>query len=204
VKEGTLQEYEQLRTELLHADRLVLEVLSIAVGAWCVIVGQGVLAREPLIFVLPLPLLTIAQRYAADKRWSIWVIASYIKHYIEVPGSGIAWETRLHHMRSYCAKQGVFCPGQSIIKVECLFFSVLASLSLLGYVYYAVTESAQWWGYVLAGALFLSVVWAAAQSYLRLCQEGREGALLDASWPELDRVSETEGPAEDALAPQPE
>ncbi|MGC9320347.1 MAG: hypothetical protein ACP5KN_20105 [Armatimonadota bacterium] len=200
MNEGALREYEQLRTELLHADRLVLEVLSITVGAWCLILGQGVLAQEPLIFILPLPLLSIAQRYAADKRWCIWVIASYLKHYIEVPGSGIHWETRLHQMRTYCDRQGVFCPGQNIVRVECLFFTVLASLSLLGFIYYAGKSPVQWWGYVLAGLLFASVIWAAANSYFRLCREGREGALLDASWPELEGADDPAGSTDDGSA----
>ena len=51
-----LREYEILRDEILHADRLVVQVLSISIGFIGLIFGQGVVSQNPYVFLVPFPI----------------------------------------------------------------------------------------------------------------------------------------------------
>jgi hypothetical protein len=123
---GRLKEYELLRTEILQADRLVVQVLGIALAGVSVVLAQGFVCDEPLIFLVPYPLLAVAGLYVADKRWLVWLIASYLRSRLESEGAGPLWETRLARYRDLAAKRRVrFSPATNVILVEFLLFNAM-------------------------------------------------------------------------------
>jgi hypothetical protein len=193
MDEGVLKEYEQLRTEILHADRLCLEAMSIAFAAASLLLGYGVEKESAFVCIAPVPLLWIASLYVADKRWVIWLIASYLRTYIESPESGIRWESRLAVFRDRARDQpGSFCPTINMVLVECLTFNAMGLVCSALYAFFVTTKHLrpQEPGWELRSLYYLVAVFAIAglstltyRSFCRLRAIGHSAETLDNLWP---------------------
>lgn len=201
-KDGLLKEYEQLRQGILHTEGSILQVLGIVLGAVGVITAQGFSSKSPYIFLIAMPLMTITSFYIADKRWGIWLVASYLKKFVESKESGLQWETRLHSFRTEFEKTKKnrwigFLPGQNIMQIEFVLFNTIGFAHLLFFFYYARCPFISTWiftlpsiqcqntpslMYLLAIFLFLLLLGITRFHYKNLLKEGREGSSLEACW----------------------
>ncbi len=189
-RQGKLKEYELLRQELLHHDRAVLQVIGLILGFLGIITAQGLTSGNPYVFIVPLPVLVGLNIYVSDKRWAIWLIASYLQHFVEKPGLGPSWETDLHWFRTACRRRHGFTPGQNVILVECWFLNILGLLELGLFAFFAQNKSIPLWQYSIPTAFCGWLLWQTINQYRKLVREGREGATLDVIWQEAHELSE--------------
>jgi hypothetical protein len=184
-----LKEYEIMREEILHSDRLVVQVISISLGLIGVVLGQGIVAQNPFVFLVPFPFIWAISRYVEDKRWLIWLVAAYLRKHIEGP-KGPSWETWVFAFRSNVKKKGGrFCPAQNVMMVECLLFNVI-SLSCVGlYVAFGIEKGVPGWSYCVPAILCLFVGWSTVSGCLNLTRQGRAGSRLAQSLPTPDEFS---------------
>lgn len=153
--DGLLKEYEQLRQGILQTEGAILQVLGIVLGSIGVIVAQGMSSANPYTFLIALPLLIFTNSYIADKRWGIWLVAFYLRNYIEDENRGLQWETWLYKFRSYYPKKSqerTFLPGQNIMDREFVLFNAVGFLHVLLFFAYANNLTA--WRYSLPITLF--------------------------------------------------
>ena len=172
-----LKEYELLRDEILHADRLVVHVISMSLGLIGIIIGQGVVSGNPYIFLIPFPIIWASSRYVEDKRWLIWVIAAYLRRHLE-GSDGPSWETWAFAFRSKVKRTGGrFCPGQNVMLAECILFNIM-SLSCAGlFIGFAYGTVPSTWIYLMPIPLLLSAAIAVSTvtGHVKLCRQGRAG-----------------------------
>jgi hypothetical protein len=192
--EGRLKEYELLRQELLQYDQSILQIVGIVIGLIGVVTAQGLTSGNPWIFVVPLPVLIVLSTYVSDKRWIIWLIASYISEFIEKQDLGPQWETRLYWFRTACRHKKGFMPGQNVIRIECLLFNLLGLMEFVLFAHFGWSKQIPYWHYLVPLAF---LVWLAVQtltSYCRLVHEGGEGGTLSQLWAEGRRLKESSRP----------
>jgi hypothetical protein len=175
-QDGLLKEYEQLRQGILQTEGAILQVLGIVLGAIGVIVAQGMSSGNPYTFLIALPLLIFTNSYIADKRWGIWLVAFYLRNYIEDKNLGLQWETWLYKFRTDYPKKSkkrTFLPGQNIMDREFVLFNSIGLLHVLLFFVYAKNLPA--WRYSLPIILFLILLVVTWNSRRKLIAEGREG-----------------------------
>jgi len=184
-----LKEYELLREEILHFDRLVVQVLGLCFPLLGVIIAQGLASEEARIFLVPLPILFIVSLYVADKRWGTWLIAYYLRTRLEHE-TGPLWETWLYLYRSQSnvadgkkRRPAIFCPAQNIIVVECLLFNLFGAVSLALLVIRGIDQGISPGWYALGGVLFAILAVATTAKAAALIREGREGSSLQRNAP---------------------
>lgn len=178
------KEYELLRQEILHADRIVVLILGIVFSATGIMIGQALSSNNSYILLAPFPVLWVTSHYVADKRWVIWLIASYLRCNLESRGLGMKWETSLHALRRSGKK---FIPLPNIIKVEFAVFNILGVLcAALFFVMRAQnpeTDIPLWHGSFHAlssGGLLFST----ASAFFPLIREGSKST-LDQHWTQI-------------------
>ncbi len=186
-KDGQLKEFELLRQELLQHDRAILQVVGLILGFIGIITAQGLTSGNPYVFLIPFPVLTGLSKYISDKRWAIWLIASYIMQFIEDSELGPRWETQLYFFRTACKKHG-FTPGQNIIKVECWFLNILGLIEYGLFVYFAQTKGVSFWQYLVPLPFGIWLIWQTTSQYFRLAREGRDGSNICRLWKEADQL----------------
>jgi hypothetical protein len=164
----------------------VLQVIGLILGFLGVITAQGLTSGNPYVFIVPLPVLVGLSIYVADKRWAVWLIASYLQHFVEKPGLGPSWETELHWFRTACKRKHGFTPGQNVIKVECWFLNLLGILELVLFCVFAHPRNVPWWQYSIPIAFCGWLLWQTLGQYCKLIREGRQGATLGTIWKEAD------------------
>ncbi|MBN1342346.1 MAG: hypothetical protein JXQ73_06680 [Phycisphaerae bacterium] len=179
---AALAEYRSLREEILHSDRLVVHVLGIAFSAVAIILGQGLTHKNPYLFLIPFPLLYIVSQYVADKRWLIWVIASYIRCQLERQEPALAWESSLARIRRDTHN---FTPARNVIKIEHITFILLGALCALLFVAYSWKSLNSVWECAIAlgsAALLTTLLaWASIRAYFPLLCEGTAKS-MDHRW----------------------
>jgi hypothetical protein len=181
--EGLLKEYEALRNEVLHSDRITLEAISITAAAAGLILAQGVASGSALVCLIPIPVLCVAYVYLASKRWVIWVIASYCRRYIEIPSSGIRWETRLRGFRRHRIRMTTSRYWWvSTFLTEYLIFVVLGAASAGCSAALALADGMDWLFYFAPGVLLLVLVTVATCTYRDLRRAGGAPPKMDACW----------------------
>ncbi len=192
--EGKLKEYELLRQAISSHDRSTLQLTSISIGFIGIISAQGLTSENPYVFLIGLPVLFVLSVYISDKRWTIWLIASYIKTYLESDELGPRWETRLHEFRSACKERRHFSPGQNIIRVEYLLSNILGMILCLLFVVYARGKNISWLHFLMPAIGYLCLLVQTTSQYVRLTREGREGGTLGELWPkEIAPIEGQEG-----------
>jgi len=187
--EARLKEYELLRNEILHYDKLVVQVLGLCFPLLGIILAQGVTGDDARIFLIPIPVLFIVSLYVADKRWATWLIAYYLRSRVD-RSSGPLWETWLYVFRSRAKqlreakkKPSVFSPCQNIIVVECLLFVLFGAVCLALLIICGAKQDLSPIWYVVGAAAFAFQAGVTVAKTLALVREGREGGLLQANAP---------------------
>ena len=192
--EGELKEYELLRQELMGHDRAVLQVIGIVLGFIGVMTAQGITSYNPYVFLVPLPILTLMSIYISDKRWIIWLMASYITKFVEDRGLGPQWETKLFWFRTACKESRGFIPGQNVILVDAILFVLLGVLEATLFIIFAFKKGIPYWHYVFVAILLTILIIQSCFTYCRLMREGRKGAKrrLEFLWKKATELQEKE------------
>lgn len=157
--EGVLKEYELLKSEILHRDRLVLQIQSIVFPAVGIIVAQAFSFDISYVFLVPLPILLIASYYVANQRWSILQIASYLRCEIESknPALGLKWESELSALQDARIKRS--SPFRGNILVESSLFNIFGITALILYFWHWLKGSRiHFWEGLLKPQGYLPVV----------------------------------------------
>lgn len=185
--DAQLKEYELLRQELLQLDRAVLQAIGLIIGFIGVITAQGLTSGNPFVYLITLPLVFGFSFYIFDKRWGIFLIASYLKNYIENPESGPRWETQLYYFRNVCKKQN-FIQVHNIIKIECGFIVLLSIIEYGLFVYFGYIQNLPFWQLIIPIPFILVLIWHTTSEYNVLMHEGKDGGRLDRLWEEAENL----------------
>jgi len=181
--DARLREYELLRAEILHADGLIVRVIGVFLALIGIIIGQGFVSGEPYVFLVPFPIIWAVSRYVDDKRWSIWLIASYLRRHLEGP-SGPSWETWLFAYRQKAKDRHLrFCPAQNVMLVECVLFNLI-SLSCGGcFIAFALRAGLPYGSLASPLVLCAFIAICTIRACMRLFRPGRAGSPLLAALP---------------------
>ena len=185
-----LKEYELLRTELLQHDRAVLQTISIFMGFVGVITAQGIVSGNPYVFLIPLPIVLVLYMYIADKRLTIWLMASYLREFVEKQRLGPLWETRLSLHREITKKKRPkrkdhFLPAQNIIEVEYAFSFMITLVEVTLFSIYGLRQSMEWYWIFLVFVVWVILVGIIFMFHKKLIQAGQLDSDLHKVWGDM-------------------
>ncbi|MFC1607138.1 hypothetical protein ACFL47_04125 [Candidatus Latescibacterota bacterium] len=180
--EGQLKEYDLLRQEILQTGRVITQIITISISIVGLITAQGLRSQNPFIFLIPLPIILVLSMYVFDQRWVVWLIASYIRKFVEQAGLGPCWETRLYLFRSATKEKRCFTPGQNIIFVEYLLFNFVAVIDSTLFTYTGISYKLSSYWYAFPWMIYLWILTYTTIQFRRLRREGRRGSKLEEFW----------------------
>jgi hypothetical protein len=138
-------EYDQLRKEILHNDTLTMQILGgvVVVASALMSVAFGInvqnLLIKGLLFFFAEIIAIIGLGQTIDRERSTFIIASYLRTFIEPNTTGIKWESRLREFRTRShAKSALPSYGEFINyqRFTYLFLIAINFLSSAGCVLY--------------------------------------------------------------------
>lgn len=176
--DAVLAEYNSLRAEILHADRVALGVMGIALSSTTLIASYAIANSSPFVFLVPLPVLWMALRYIATKRWDIYTIGSYIRCRIENTGIGLGWETAVAE-----AKGSAVGHRLRISRITSCEFWLLTLMGLVLVVLFEgyYEHPALYWPRSVPIVGYAFYLFTSVRTYRKLWRE-RETRSLDAMW----------------------
>jgi len=106
--EELLFEYDQLRTEIIHNSTLTTQItagiLTLGAALMAIAFSEIItnLAAKGFLLLVLIPLIAaIGMWQTLDRSRSTYVIASYLRIFIEPLLKNVRWETRLHEFRKH-------------------------------------------------------------------------------------------------------
>jgi hypothetical protein len=134
-----LFQYEKLREEILHNDTLAFQILGATIVVVSTIFGiafsQAVFTAKGrgFLFAVADAVAIIGMFQGVDRQRSTFLIASYLRHFIEPQMSHVRWETRLLRFRHLAGRKSGY---GATLGYELITYFVLVTASLgLGIVF---------------------------------------------------------------------
>ncbi len=167
-REGLLEEYRTLRTEILQNDRvcqgLSVSALALISLSWAAMVWSG----EFLLAVLPSAIYLAYLQLLLHKYEGTYRIATYLAAFLEPKIPGLGWETRLRRQREGATAAG-FWAGVWSIEALLMILAAAPAFALVLWQFRIATPGMGvplWWVVVLLAEV--GVVWIACQQIAKV------------------------------------
>src|SRR3989304_2602969 len=109
-------EYKTLRDEILMEYQREVHMAAFVFTATTLIIGYGINAKSPFVFLVPLVLLALLLFQLRNAQDSILTISVYIRVFIESKrDSGQHWETTIDTLRDKLRNEGRFLSLTDVI-----------------------------------------------------------------------------------------
>jgi hypothetical protein len=144
--EGLLFEYDQLRKEILHNDTLTIQILGGIALLAGILMSAAFRNEVPnlwvkgFLFFLVQLIACIGVWQTVDRGRSTYVIASYLRIFVEPQVKDPQWETRLHEFRKRSVKIDTLQKYGDFINYQMLTYLFLIIINFLLGVAHAINE----------------------------------------------------------------
>jgi drug/metabolite transporter (DMT)-like permease len=134
-----LFQYERLREEILHNDALAFQILGATIvlvtAIFGVIFSQAVFDAKGkgFLFAVADAVAIIGMFQGVDRQRSTFLIASYLRHFIEPHMSHVRWETRLLRFRQLSSRKSGY--GATLGYELITYFVLVIACLVLGIVF---------------------------------------------------------------------
>ena len=98
-------EYQSLREEILQSLSQLTAMGTLGVTASVVILGAAFQIKNPIVALLPLPLIVVCNALVLNYSQAIGRIATYLRVFHEADSASLQWEIRLGHFRKETEKR---------------------------------------------------------------------------------------------------
>lgn len=191
-------EYDQLRKEILHNDRLTMQIFLgvIALLSALMSVTFGIHVQnlwiKDFLFLFAMIIGFIGLDQTIDRERSTFIIASYLRMFIEPNTTGIKWEGRLKKFRERSHAKSVIPSYGEFINYLSFTYPILI---IINFVLFAVYVFSEYWthpGIYIAGAtavvlcVAIYTLWRLYRSWLKTRKYTIEHAIyFDPIWQEI-------------------
>lgn len=191
-------EYDQLRKEILHNDRLTMQIFLgvIALLSALMSVTFGIHVQSLLIkgflFLFAMIIGFIGLDQTIDRERSTFIIASYLRMFIEPNTTGIKWEGRLKEFRARSHAKSVIPSFGEFINYLSFTYSILIIINFLLFAACVLYEFSTYPCIYIAGATAavlcaaVLTLWCLYRSWLKTRKYTVDHAIyFDPIWQEI-------------------
>jgi len=148
-------EYKALRDEILMEYQREVSLTAFVFTATAAIIGYGISAKSPFVFLVPLALLSLLLFQLRNSLHSVLTISVYIRVFIESKKDvGQHWETTIDALRKKLRNERRF---RSLTDVIFARFTALLGTICIGLYLLNSTSSERWWVAGITATLWLII-----------------------------------------------